>query len=85
MFPSILWEIWVLLMWVFSPCVPQAKAANPYNEINQNQTPRSPTLTQAAWNSMLNQKVVKRDMRGTQNVNVLSHRDATGTLSHSQI
>lgn len=30
-----LWEVRVLLMWVFSPAVPGAKAANPYNEINQ--------------------------------------------------
>lgn len=33
-------EAWVLLMWVLSLGVPGAKAANPYNEINQ----RAPLL-----------------------------------------
>lgn len=62
MFPSLLGEVWVLLMWVFSFGVPGAKAANPYNEINQ-KAPLFPALVlpaliQAVWNSVLYQDVL---------------------------
>lgn len=47
-------------MWVFSSGVPGAKAANPYNEINQ-KAPLFPALVlpalkQAVWNPVLYQE-----------------------------